>query len=143
MLYIFCGVTSIQERFFEIVRMETRRYGASPLIFPPRHERPGAYAACLDEASAKSGPACRFDQLSSARVSQAIWVHTPNGWWKVKVGVWNWIYVFSEDHTADWRDIVNPGKPKGRGQWVQNQKVMRIDWETGSIEDWSLPPETG
>ena len=33
--------------------------------------RTGAYAACLDEASAKSGPACRFDQLSSARASVA------------------------------------------------------------------------
>ena len=47
---------------------------SQPLIFPPRHEpsrRTGPYAACLDEASAKSGPACRFDPLSSARASAA------------------------------------------------------------------------
>ena len=38
----------------------------------------GAYAACLEEALAKSRPACRFDRLSSAR---ALVVH-----WRNEVG---------------------------------------------------------
>jgi hypothetical protein len=64
---------------------------------------------------------------------------TPVGRWKVKVGVWNWVYKFYEDHTADWRDTVHPETPKGRGQWFQDHKVMRIEWETGSVEAWDLP----
>jgi hypothetical protein len=64
---------------------------------------------------------------------------TPVGRWKVKVGVWNWVYVFYEDHTADWRDIVRPGTAKGRGKWLQHHNLMRIEWDTGSVEDWDLP----
>ena len=48
-------------------RMERRWYGASRQFLHLGMVL--AYAACLDEALAKSGPACRFGQLSSARSS--------------------------------------------------------------------------
>jgi hypothetical protein len=29
--------------------------------------------------------------------------------------------------------------PEARGKWFQHRNVMRVEWDTGSVEEWDLP----
>jgi len=69
---------------------------------------------------------------------------TPQGLWLVHVGDWTWRYYFHSNNRVDWRDIKQPQLVRGWGAWEigtgsRQVPVLRVNWQTGTIEEWDLP----
>lgn len=64
-------------------------------------------------------------------------VKSPIGSWKVTANGRVFYYSFDRRQVY-WEDEL-PGKDSGKGTWKFKNDVLRIKWESGSVEKWDLP----
>lgn len=64
-------------------------------------------------------------------------IKSPIGPWKIKAYGRVFYYHFDRRQVS-WEDAP-PGKDNGKGTWKFKNDVLRIKWESGSVEKWDLP----
>jgi len=63
---------------------------------------------------------------------------TPRGTWDVVSQGQKYVYRFDPRFGVKW-DRGAFTKTEGSGRWEMRAEVMRIKWESGTVEDWELP----
>lgn len=66
-------------------------------------------------------------------------VGDPGGKWKVRSNSQTYIYTFFPPNFVDWAEDHLLNAKGGKGSYQNIGDVLRISWETGSIEEWDLP----
>lgn len=78
---------------------------------------------------------------SKVRIAVGNELSTPVMNWKVFADGKTWYYKFTTDggNKVDYSDGSIFGGQKGNGTWHHRGDVIRVDWESGSAEEWDLP----
>src|SRR5262245_27767209 len=72
------------------------------------------------------------------RITVGVEMAEPSGEWYVRANNQAYFYEFSRNNTVEWEEVKVFSPKSGKGTW-QKTHVLRIEWESGSREEWDLP----